>query len=84
MVSKAERRRGAPHQEGTVVTPMAGKIVSVKVRKGDMVKVGDVVCILEAMKMENDITANKTGEIQEIHVSEGTAVNEGDILITIK
>ncbi len=84
IVSKVERRRGVPHREGTVVTPMAGKIVSVRVRKGDMVKVGDVVCILEAMKMENDITANKAGEIQEIHVSEGTAVNEGDILITIK
>jgi biotin carboxyl carrier protein len=83
-VTKTRSQRGAAPQEGAVVAPMAGKIVSVRVKKGDNVNAGDVVCILEAMKMENEITATKTGTIQEVNVAEGTPVNEGDILATIK
>jgi len=71
-------------ENGVIVAPMAGKIVSVKVKKGDSVKVGDIVLILEAMKMENEITATKAGTVQEIHVAEGTAVSEGDIILVIK
>lgn len=71
-------------EEGAVVAPMAGKIVSVRVSKGDSVKVGMVVCVLEAMKMENEITATTTGSVQEVRVSEGMAVNEGDVLVVIK
>jgi biotin carboxyl carrier protein len=71
-------------EEGEILAPMAGKIVSVKVKKSDRVKLGDVLCTLEAMKMENEITATKSGEIKEINVSEGIAVNEGDVLIRIK
>jgi biotin carboxyl carrier protein len=71
-------------EEGAVVAPMAGKIVSVKVKQGDSVKLGDVLCILEAMKMENEITAPKTGTVQSVNISEGMGVSEGDILITIK
>jgi biotin carboxyl carrier protein len=71
-------------EEGTVVAPMAGKIVVVKVKEGDSVKLGQVLCILEAMKMENEITAPKTGTIQSINISEGMGVSEGDILLTIK
>jgi len=71
-------------EEGVVAAPMVGKIVSVKVKKGDSVKVGDVLCILEAMKMQNEITALKPGTVQEVRFSEGMAVNEGDVLIVIK
>ena len=71
-------------KEGAVVAPMAGKIVSVGVSKGDSVKVGAVVCVLEAMKMENEITATKTGVVEEVRVSEGMAVNEGDVLVVVK
>ncbi len=71
-------------EEGEVISPMAGKIVSVKVKKGDSVKVDTVVCVLEAMKMENEITATKTGSVQEVRVSEGMAVNEGEVLVVIK
>ncbi len=71
-------------KEGEILAPMAGKIVSVKVKKGDRVKLGDVLCTLEAMKMENEITATKSGLIEEVNVSEGTAVNEGDVLMRIK
>jgi biotin carboxyl carrier protein len=83
LVAKASRSRARIGGEGTVVAPMAGKIVSVKVRKGDVVKSGDVVCVLEAMKMENEITATKAGRAQEVNVVEGTPVNEGDVLVTI-
>lgn len=87
--AKANQRRGpipvrSVHDEGIATAPMAGKIVSVKVNKGDFVEAGDVVCILEAMKMENEIAAAKAGKVQEVKVTEGTSVNKGDILIVIK
>jgi biotin carboxyl carrier protein len=81
LVPKPSRRTP---EEGEVLAPMAGKIVSVKVKKGERVKLGDVLCILEAMKMENEITATKPGVVEEVNVSEGMAVNEGDILVRIK
>ncbi len=63
---------------------MAGKIISVRAKEGDLVKTGTVVCVLEAMKMENEITAMKSGTIQEVKASEGMAVNEGDVLLIVK
>ena len=80
----SRKRQKAKFGEGIVIAPMAGKIVSVKVKKGDNVKTGDVVCILEAMKMENEITATKTGKIQSVRVEEGNPVNDGDTLIVIE
>ena len=71
-------------EEGAVTAPMAGKIVSVRVKEGDSVKLGEVLCVLEAMKMENEITAPKTGLIQEVRVSEGMPVSEGTVLVVIK
>lgn len=71
-------------EEGEILAPMAGKIVSVKIKKDEKVKLGDVLCTLEAMKMENEITATKSGLIEEVNVSEGMAVNEGDVLLRIK
>lgn len=71
-------------EEGAVVAPMAGKIVSLGVSKGDSVKAGAVVCVLEAMKMENEIMATKTGSVEDVRVSEGMAVSEGDVLVVIK
>lgn len=70
--------------EGVVAAPMAGRVISIKAKKGDLVKVGSVLCTLEAMKMENEITSPKSGVIEEVKVQEGKAVNEGDILILIK
>jgi biotin carboxyl carrier protein len=72
-----------PLVEGAVPAPMAGKIVSIKVKKGETVKAGKVLCVLEAMKMENEIASPKTGMVEEIKVQEGKAVNEGDILMII-
>lgn len=69
--------------EGTVTAPMTGKIVSVKVKKGDTVKTGQVLCILEAMKMENEIYSPKAGIVEQVNVSDGSSVNDGEILFII-
>jgi pyruvate carboxylase subunit B len=69
--------------EGTTTAPMTGKILSVKVKKGDHVELGQIVCVLEAMKMENEITAPKAGTIREVYVSEGSSVSEGEPLFTV-
>ena len=69
--------------EGAVTAPMTGKIMSIKVKKGDTVKQGQALCVIEAMKMENEIVAPKAGTVQDVNVSEGSAVNEGDALFII-
>lgn len=68
---------------GTLCSPMPGTILDVKVKVGDVVKAGDVLLILEAMKMENELTADKAGTIKEVKVSKGQAVSGGDALIVI-
>ncbi len=68
---------------GTVTAPMTGKIISIKVVKGEQVRAGQVLCILEAMKMENEITAPVAGTVREILVSEGASVSEGDPLFVV-
>lgn len=68
---------------GSIKAPMPGTILAVKVTKGQSVKRGDVLCILEAMKMENEITAPNDGVVQHIRVQAGTTVNTGDPLIDL-
>jgi glutaconyl-CoA decarboxylase len=63
---------------------MPGKIVSVRVKVGSSVKVGDTLLTLEAMKMENAIVALKAGRIRELRVREGASVNQGDVLVIIE
>ena len=80
------RRSGTARQaivEGAITAPMTGKIVSVKVKKGDQVKANQTLCVVEAMKMENEITAVKAGTVQEVNVTEGVGVNEGDTLFVV-
>jgi biotin carboxyl carrier protein len=64
--------------------PMPGKIIAVKVKEGDTVKSGDVMLILEAMKMANEITSPYIGRVREIRVSNGQSVAPEDILIEIE
>ena len=66
-----------------VSAPMPGTILDVKVSLGQKVSKGDVVCVLEAMKMENDIPAPCDGIIASINVQEGSTVAANDILISI-
>jgi biotin carboxyl carrier protein len=67
----------------TILAPMPGKILAVNVKKGDAVKRGQVVCILEAMKMENEIMANQDGTISDVRVTVGQTISTGDVLIVI-
>ena len=62
---------------------MPGKILDVKVAAGDDVKKGQVVAILEAMKMENEIVAPVDGKVATVNVNKGASVETGDLLITI-
>ncbi len=70
--------------EGGVTSSMQGMILKLKVDKGDKVNEGDVVAVLEAMKMENDIHAPSSGTINDIFIEEGDTVNAGDTLMVIK
>lgn len=62
---------------------MAGTILDVKVKVGDSVNVGDVICILEAMKLENEVVADTAGVIRSIAVSKGDSVQNGQLLVVI-
>ncbi|MBE6832967.1 MAG: biotin/lipoyl-containing protein [Faecalispora sporosphaeroides] len=68
----------------TVNAPMPGTILNVLVSAGDSVKKGQVLMILEAMKMENEIMAAQDGVIAGVHVSKGDAVNPGDALVSFQ
>lgn len=67
----------------SVTAPMPGSIIKVNVTQGQAVKAGDVLCVLEAMKMENDIAAPKDGTITQVVVSKGASVSTGDPLVVI-
>lgn len=74
----------APTTNGTQVkAPMPGSILAVKANAGQAVKAGDVIVVLEAMKMENDIVAPCDGTVKEILVTKGSTVNTDDILAII-
>jgi acetyl-CoA/propionyl-CoA carboxylase biotin carboxyl carrier protein len=75
---------GGPAGSGTVMVPMQGTIVKVLVAEGDKVEVGQAVCILEAMKMENNVLAEKAGIVKDIKVQPGQAVGAGDTVATIE
>ena len=72
----------APAGGTSVQAPMPGTILSVKVNVGDTVSEGQVLCILEAMKMENEIMAPKAGKVVTVSVSQGSSVNSGDALVS--
>lgn len=67
-----------------VKSPLPGVILDIKVKEGDMVKKGQLVLVLEAMKMENNINADRDGKVTAINVSKGDSVLEGTDLIVIE
>jgi biotin carboxyl carrier protein len=77
--------RAAPpaRGEGGISAPMPGLIVSIKVKEGDAVQSGQVLLVMEAMKMENAITASYNGSVTKIYVREGHSVGEGDLLVDV-
>ena len=84
----AEAKPAAPAPAGTqgsvsVDAPMPGTILDVKVSVGATVNSGDVLVILEAMKMENEIVAPQAGKVASINVSKGDSVDAGQVIVTI-
>ena len=66
-----------------IKAPMPGTILKMNVKVGDSVKSGDVVCVLEAMKMENDICAPQDGVVSSIEVAQGASVATDAVLVTL-
>ncbi len=72
-----------PAGAATVTAPMPGTILSVSVKAGEAVKKGQVLCILEAMKMENEIMAAADGVVSSVAVAQGDSVSTGQVLIVL-
>jgi glutaconyl-CoA decarboxylase len=77
--------RAAPMVAGqsSIVAPMPGAIFQMRVKEGDKVQAGQVLLVMEAMKMENPVTAPFNGTVSKIHVREGDNVGEGDLLVEV-
>jgi acetyl-CoA/propionyl-CoA/long-chain acyl-CoA carboxylase, biotin carboxylase, biotin carboxyl carrier protein len=82
---RRERAERAAHAAGkdAVVTPMQGTVLAVEVADGDEVKAGQVICIVEAMKMENEIAAHRDGTVTELSVAPGQPVKTGQVVCVV-
>jgi glutaconyl-CoA decarboxylase len=74
----------APAGENAVTSPLPGSIFDIKVKVGDSVNVGDVLIIIEAMKMENEVVATDAGTVRSVDVTKGQTVETGTVLLTIE
>lgn len=81
---KAKEEVAASTGQEVVEAPMPGNIWKLMVAEGDDVKEGDVLLILEAMKMENEIVAPKSGKVVALNATEGSAVSAGDNLLVLE
>lgn len=81
----APKAAPAPSGAGSVKveSPMPGTILDIKTAAGSTVKKGDVLCILEAMKMENDIVAPADGTVASVNVNKGDSVEAGQLIVTL-
>ncbi len=84
VASSSSAGKPAGSSAGVVKSPLPGIIVDIKVNVGDEVSKGQVIAILEAMKMENNITAPVNGKVSEIKVSTGDSVLEGVVILVIE
>ncbi len=80
----APKAPSGPVSGETISAPMPGTILDIKVTEGQLIKAGDILVILEAMKMENEIVSPKDGIINGIHIAKLSAVSTGDPLVTIE
>lgn len=82
--SQSTTSNPAPTGEGTpFLAPIGGKVLDIKVSVGSTVKKGDLLCVIEAMKLENEVTATSDGIIKEVVVTKGSNVNNKDVLFII-
>jgi acetyl-CoA/propionyl-CoA carboxylase biotin carboxyl carrier protein len=75
---------GEAGEPGELVSPLQGTVLSVAVEQGDEVEKGALVCVIEAMKMENEISAPASGTLEELNVSAGSPITAGDTIAVIK
>ena len=80
---KEPSKEEKPTELNQIVAPIAGKVVSVKVNVGDHVSKGQVVVVIEAMKLENEVVSPFDGEVKEIKVTKSSQVNNKDVLVLI-
>ncbi|MBI4180344.1 MAG: acetyl-CoA carboxylase biotin carboxyl carrier protein subunit [Chloroflexi bacterium] len=81
MVSREEKEKLA---QEIIDVPITGKVITIEIKVGDTVKEGDVICYIEAMKMENPILAPVAGKITEIKVAAGQKVETGNVIAIIE
>ena len=79
----APKRPAPPGGAGAITSQMTGRIIRVDVDPGRQVKEGDVLLIIEAMKMENEVLAPAAGTVKEVAVAAGARVSEGDLLVIL-
>jgi len=84
-VKKEETKKISSNGEGKeVLSPIQGSVTKIKVKPGDKVKKGDVLLIIEAMKLENEVPSPFDGEVNEVLVNKGQNVASKEVLLTIK
>jgi len=76
-------RKEPPDLSRHLIAPMPGLLVSVSVKEGDEVKAGDEVAVLEAMKMENALRAERNGVIAKVHFEQGASVEVDDVIMDL-
>jgi acetyl-CoA/propionyl-CoA carboxylase biotin carboxyl carrier protein len=83
---RRERVAGGGHSgaKDAVVTPMQGTVLAVEVAEGDEVTPGQVICVVEAMKMENEITAHRAGVVTGLAIEVGQAVSGGQVVCVVE
>lgn len=83
--AKPANAPAAPVSEGAnnILSPIGGKVLDVKVKVGDMINKGDTVCIIEAMKLENEVKSAYTGKVVEVRATKGAMVANKDVLVVL-
>jgi pyruvate carboxylase subunit B len=84
VAAKGKGKRPCGDVPGGVKTTMQGTVLKIPIKMGDKIKKGDVVAVIEAMKMENDVVCDHTGEVQEMHIKIGDSVAPGEVLLIVK